>query len=69
MRARLKKKRKNAVEKLEESLMSAIREKDLDKVAFFLDKLHRREVHQGYAIEAAKRLLFGEERRRSNDSW
>jgi len=66
MRARLKKKRKNAVEKLEES---AIREKDLDKVAFFLDKLHRREVHQGYAIEAAKRLLFGEERRRSNDSW
>jgi len=62
MRARLKKECRNKTATLEDKLIRAVDQKHEDKVRIYLDRLHRRGVHEGYAVEAAKKFLSRGER-------
>jgi len=48
---------------LERRLIGAVDAKNQEEVTTLLDRLHRRGVHEGFAIEAARRFLAGGERR------
>ena len=59
-----KKKRLSRTDKLEVQLSGEVRGRNRNKVSILLDRLHRLGVHQGFAVEDAKKFLTsGGERR------
>ena len=59
METKKKRGRLSSVQRLEQKLLNAVREKKSIKIiTTFLDRLHRAGVHEGYAVDAAKKTLL-----------
>jgi uncharacterized membrane protein YvbJ len=59
-----KEKRLSSTENLERRLTRAIERKDRDQVESLLDRLQRKGVQQGFAVEAAKRFISKTQQKR-----
>jgi hypothetical protein len=59
MRPKAKKKpvRRSVTQIMEDELFQAIKDNDEIRVADIVNALHKRDVHEGYAIEAARRFF------------